>query len=1670
MNLQTIPMTLLKLCAPALAALWLTCWPAALDAQQHPNLERGFAPEKLYQFDGVDNVNVLNGNLVLTLPIGMAYPAGGGLTYAMTLTYNSKLWDIEERQGQAPPNPPYVQALPNRRANAGFGWQLSMGRLVPPLDPTNNAVPLAWLYVGPDGAEHTLHGSFAYPGPPTPQPTGISKDGSFLRFRHLANNVHELDFPDGTIHKFDAQNRLVEIRDRFSSPNKITVSYPLNAWQITDRFGRSHYVRFVNKVQDGLSVQFVNRVELVGFGGGASQYVYQFTYVDRNFPRANGGTQGPCYDTDPLTALNLTVPFLEGLTLPDGSNYQFGYNLTELGTACRVGTIASLRLPTLGTIEWDYTGRLLPTEGCEPATHWAAKSPAVFNRRQRDAAGVLLGEWTYGFSLSSTPLPAPGDTTCGQAGLTLPREEARVIVTTPLGHRTTHYFSVWPNNRDSYSGFQRSDYGLPFTRLQPGDGSGRFLSRRTAEWDATAGVYVTKRSEYVRYEADGVCGLFDPFQECLDRNRRMASQRTTFNDDSGYSVLNDLTDYDGYGHYRRRTTTGTFPAVVGATASETNRETHTQWTPTVTASTWILNTSAYEWVKENGTFARYAQNCYLANTSFLTRRRVHVAASGSPTPPAASNDLMVVFDPDTAGNVVTERHYGGDAAAQALQLGSSCSIGLPATPQYRIDHTYQFGVLATSQYSGATFKHLDRTIDVSGLVKSVRDTAGIQTNFEYDSAGRRTWEKPANGHDGWVDYVHTNATSPSALASVQVRRRGNGGAGSGTVLANELYVWDALGRLERVQTLLPSGQWSKRITLYDGAGNVASVSELHTSGTPKVTSYQSYDPFGRPRLIVPPDGSGHKIDLAYLGARRTQRTVRIGTAYNATSGNVTESQATTTEFYDIHGRLAQVTEPNGVQTTYRYDGADRLRRVCQGASGSTCGQQRHFTYDNRGFLTSEQHPEKGASGNGVVTYSAFDARGHVGRRIDGLFNVTFGYDFAERLTQVREGNGALRMLKQYTYATANGAGEWDRGKKKTATRFNYVTLGTTAHTVELKETYTYGGRHGRVSARAVQTYVNTILGETFSQGWSYTPLGNLDVLTYPRCTHASCTGTPATSRTVSHGYDRGFLSAIPGYATSIAYHPNQTVSQVVHANGVQWNQAMDPNQIGRPASISTALAVQNWSSGSYAYDGAGNVTKIGNAYFLYDTLSRLKTANLYADISGGGTATQQGYTYDNYANLTAMTGASGVTIPASATTNRLTGSVTYDAAGSLTSWNGNLYDVDAFGMMSRYRPANQPGVEHVYLYTADDERLWTFSAGGTSRWTLRDLDGRVLREFSNNAGTWSVQEDYLFRGSTLLAAVQTNGQTYHLHPDHLGTPRLITNAAKAKVAYHVYYPYGEELSPINQDGERLKFTGHERDLGVLTSNADDLDYMHARFYNPRLGRLLGVDRAASAKPSAPQSWNRYAYVSNSPLVYNDPDGLRMNPVTYSRGTGGDPARGVLGRIRRSNTNPEVGRFGWTRNGGTRFHPGLDINAKVGTPVGAAESGVVTDIGTRGSAGRRVQITTANGTVLTYAHLDSYGSGVKPGAVVPEGAVVGYAGTSGNAAGLPAQEQHLHLSVTGPAGDRINPETWLNDPSADLPASSTPAELSFVPDFLAPQANQSTACTGDGTGAGGFCLQ
>jgi RHS repeat-associated protein len=251
----------------------------------------------------------------------------------------------------------------------------------------------------------------------------------------------------------------------------------------------------------------------------------------------------------------------------------------------------------------------------------------------------------------------------------------------------------------------------------------------------------------------------------------------------------------------------------------------------------------------------------------------------------------------------------------------------------------------------------------------------------------------------------------------------------------------------------------------------------------------------------------------------------------------------------------------------------------------------------------------------------------------------------------------------------------------------------------------------------------------------------------------------------------------------------------------------------------------------------------------------------------------QTYVYDDYGNLTSTSKlGQTVSLPTSTSTNRLT-SLGYDASGNVIASGTQHYDYDSAGMLNAVRLGTNLQPRVIYAYTADDERLFSFDVStGTTHWTLRGLDNKVLRDFRQQGSTWSVERDYVYRDGLLLAALKSAGTVEHYTLDHLGTPRLITDAAGHKLGYHVYWPFGEEwTSATVQEGSPLKFTGHERDADP-TGGSAPLDYMHARYYGAGWGRFLGVDPVLG-NSQQPQSWNRYVYVRNNPIGRIDPTGL-----------------------------------------------------------------------------------------------------------------------------------------------------------------------------------------------------
>lgn len=82
----------------------------------------------------------------------------------------------------------------------------------------------------------------------------------------------------------------------------------------------------------------------------------------------------------------------------------------------------------------------------------------------------------------------------------------------------------------------------------------------------------------------------------------------------------------------------------------------------------------------------------------------------------------------------------------------------------------------------------------------------------------------------------------------------------------------------------------------------------------------------------------------------------------------------------------------------------------------------------------------------------------------------------------------------------------------------------------------------------------------------------------------------------------------------------------------------------------------------------------------------------------------------------------------------------------------------------------------------------------------------------------------------------------------------------------------------------------------------------------------------------------------------------------------------------------------------RPHHGVDYAAPVGTPVQAIGDGRVTFAGTENGAGKMVRIVHNSVYSTAYLHLSRFGSGIRKGAYVKQGDVIGYVGSSGLSTG------------------------------------------------------------------------
>lgn len=862
---------------------------------QNPNYGKGLNSES-YLAGDFDNVNLYNRNLTLTIPLGQTYTVGGNLNYRFMLAYNSNAWSYKSEL-QIGLGEYRTQAEPNPKANAGHGWMLSLGALYPPEMGFYNT-GAGYLYVSPDGSEHEFGGS------------AITNDGTYLRLKH---NPDRVEFPDGTVHYFNPTTRQVsKIEDRFGNKVEVDTSSPVQ-WVIREKcatscanYTRTHRVNFTTN--DGVKWRVWN-VQLAAFNGTTARY--DFDYGTSPVPTRRDNID----DWQRIPPVpNVDLWMLNSVKLPaNAGSYKFDYFRwpPDYGVT-NPGVIVGATLPTGAYFRWDWQTSTRPIRRpddpqviCNPYCPDGVIPVSLFEGVSRKRIYNSAGDYSrdpnsdhpigvYVYDDINGPGQAPTHDNL--------RGYATTVVKNPEGNETVNYF-----NLDFIDGdpFPDATYSLPFSTVHslPVNGQTLYLSQEIYKGTRTNGTKL--RSVYVKYDTDGTGGEGRPF------NPRVVAQHVIYHDDGGKVSSTFNSEWNGMGQFRQTKTSG-----FGATGEKGIYTDYDNTFPGINEP-WILNLYTEQKVSENGQTA-YAQYCFDNSTGVLKRKRTLKDSNVS------NKDIFVVYDRNGDGNVTNERYYGGDKSQNA-PTGLICSAAA-GDGEYEIVNTYSFGSLATSEYSGLAqnerYFTVNNTIDQNtGLISNSKDSAGVATDYEYDTLGRITKVTPVD--DALTEYVYTPANG-AAGASVRIERKWGG-----TSLSVNSIKADPFGRKIEENDPVPDndGAPTFRRFEYNAMGWQTSVSEY--SAANKKTEFSDFDAFGRAQWITAPDGKVSRI--IYTGDSSIERRRDISTLVDA-AGNVTEDTVNTYETYDRYGRLTGVNEGSGannsrIVTNYKYDVGNRLSRV-----------------------------------------------------------------------------------------------------------------------------------------------------------------------------------------------------------------------------------------------------------------------------------------------------------------------------------------------------------------------------------------------------------------------------------------------------------------------------------------------------------------------------------------------------------------------------------------------------------------------------------------------------------------------------------------------------------------------------------------------------------------------
>lgn len=1457
--------------------------------------QKGSSNPGVYASSEIDTVNMVNGNLMVNIPLASLPKGRGGHSNGLALTYNSKLYETTMEELSTGSGTICRQRMLRGTNEAGWnytnranyslklesrinteGWNQTQT----PYEYGKNAFIWKLFILTPDGARHemrpagysdyygdgyfnisangwlfqagcsTLGGGYSCTVGQTLATTApmvyYSTDGSYMKLvvdhdtnpanQDGGNNNWTLYMADGT--------RVVKNQGIFDrNGNRIP--------GLVDEFGRAITLTPNTSTNE-------DTVQYQGPLGPVSVVVkWKTITVSQNYRTDgySGGRGRNCTSTQFFTRQWRVVDEVRLPVALGGLKYQFRYDVEVSPTGQGWGELAEITMPSGAKIQYTYTPYATGTLalGVDQILARSVQSKTVTYNSEYDGVVTPVSDtWTYDITTGFSSLAAPdGGITLQAYGDTSYQHRLNGVVTMITGPDGTKVerliawnYPTGANQSANVNQYLKTEFrtvtdaagNLSLTAIKDFSYDKNGNPTRIAEYDFVPYASLPKDQQ----------GAITGFPANLTPTRVTVNEYWAPTPDATITSTNDPNCYwlASSPNVRNALKSTELRTGAGVPVSRTEM---TYDNPFTTAN--VTQFRTWDSSKPNSTFT-------------------------VPLIPANSNLVQTQFDQFGNPTLITDAR-GVQTQIEYGPIGPNGIVGLYPTGQRAAFQT------ALQRYSTTGYQF------ETGLAIWSRDEDNnVLSTVGYDAVGRVIEQVAA---------VNTPTPSKTVTEYHDVARREvvrTNIDSFGDNRSVSVVHYDQLGR-ERLKRTLENP--------FDDVSNETLGIKVQTrytfdSGTPRNGTYQvvsnpyraatsaqataeamgwsvSYsDKTGR--MIWAKTYSGTAVPALSPAGSTVNLTGTVSTAYDvSTSGTIGQVTTVTDQsgkvrrsITDAFGRLGRVDEPNASNqlgtvaapnqaTSYTYDIRDNLLQVNQGV------QTRSFVYDSLSRLTSATAPESG------TTSYTYDAGGNLVTKTDARgVVVTNTYDALNRPTQrsyALTANVGATSTANYYYDGAGLTGITPNFVKGKLTK---VTNGSASYE------YRDFDALGRVlSARQI------IDGNNYDTSYSYNLAGALITETYP--TGRTVTNTYNANGSLNAVSGRAAGQAVRGYASNFEYAAHGAATKFQYGSGL-WEETAFNSRLQVTGLTLRKQANTLWNA-AYDYgttDNNGNVKSQSILHpgitqplvqtYGYDSLNRLTQA-----IENHNSIEQwkQTFTYDRYGNRTVVTGQTtpsmvGPNPVINPANNRITPQVgegyAFDTAGNMTfDKDGRKFVFDGENKVVTFfgNPGAPTTVTAEYRYDADGKRVKKV-VGNVTTLFVYDAMGKMIAEYAINAP-------------------QPEPRTQFLTADMLSSQRVISDGQGTVTSRRDFAPFGEELpgNTTNRqasqgyasatDKTKQKFATYERD------DESGLDFAKVRHLNFSYGRFFSPDPIIISQTLfEPQLWNRYSYVLNNPLSYIDENG------------------------------------------------------------------------------------------------------------------------------------------------------------------------------------------------------